>query len=168
MNKSQVRRLKSHYLERWAVLRYNQKHTEKILLTDDLFVLKNLSPGHTLCYNCLGEMYQDIIPNLSTTIDRRYNNLVLINNIDFKYKTLDQIADYLNELSDQALLPGGRIIVSFEQRFLIYNRIRYSVESLINNWAVSMKKFKLLVTLSLVGSSQYGYGEYFFCWEAND
>lgn len=167
MNKFLVRQLKNHYQARWAVFRHNQKNVKKILLINDMFVLKNLLPGRTLCYNCLGEMYQDIIPNLSTTIDHRFNNLVLVNNIEFKYKTLDQIADFLTTLSVGTLLPGGRVILSFEHRFLIYNRIDISVNSLIQNWASSLKNFKTVATVSLLGTAQPGYGDHFVCLESN-
>lgn len=167
MNKFLIRQLKNHYQARWAVFRHNQKNVKKILLINDMFVLKNLLPGRTLCHNCLGEMYQDIIPNLSTTIDQRFNNLVLVNNIEFKYKTLDQIADYLEKLSVETLLPSGRIILSFEHRFLIYNRIDISVDSLIQNWTSSLRNFKTVATLSLLGTSQPGYGDHFICLEAN-
>ena len=168
MNKFQVRQLKSHYMARWAVLRHNQKHSKKILLINDLFVLKNLLPGSTLCHDCLGELYQDIIPNLLTTADQYCNNIVLINNIKFKYKTLDQISDYIDTLCDQALLPKGRIILSFEHRFLIYNRVSKSVDSLINNWINSLKKFTPIASMSMLGKAQPGYGDHFVCLEAND
>ena len=167
MNKFYVRQLKSHYMERWAILRHNQKNFEKKLLMHDLFVLKNLLPGHTLCHNCLGELYEGIIPNLSTSADQYYNNLVLINNIEFKYKTLDQILHYITTLSKQTLLPGGRIIFSFEHRFLIYNRVSESIDSLIKNWILSLVTFKPIATLLLLGKSPYGYGDYFFCIEVN-
>lgn len=155
-------------MARWAVLRHNQKHSKKILLINDLFVLKNLLPGSTLCYDCLGELYQDIIPNLSTTADQYCNNIVLINNIKFKYKTLDQISDYIDTLCDQALLPKGRIILSFEHRFLIYNRVSKSVDSLINNWINSLNKFTPIASMSMLGKAQPGYGDHFVCLEAND
>lgn len=167
MNKFEIRQLKSHYLARWAVMRHNQKHANKILLFQDLFVLKNLLPGHTLCYNCLGEMYQGIIPNLSTSIDQRCSNLVLVNNIEFKYKTLDQIADFVKTLSTQTLLPGGRIIMSFEHRFLVYNRVCKSVNSLIKNWTGSLQNFNPVVTFSSLENSQPGYGDHFVCLEFN-
>jgi hypothetical protein len=162
MTKLQVRKLKNHYLERWGVLRHNQKNAKKILLTIDLIVLKNLISGNTLCYQCLGEMYHGIIPDLSTTINEKYNNLVLINNIDFKYKTLDQITKYLEDLANNTLLPGGRIILSFEQKFLIYDRVGISIESLFNHWITTLESFKLIKMVSLFGKSQPGYGDHFF------
>jgi len=166
MTKTQIRTLKSHYLSRWAVMRHNQKHDQKVLLITDQFVLKNLLPGSTLCYDCLGEMYQGIIPNLSTTTNTKiYNNLVLINNIEFKYKTLDQIAEYINLLTKAVLNPGGRVILSFEHRFLNYNRVAISNSSLISQWAKNLSNFKSLVILNLLGKSQPGYGDYFFCFE---
>jgi hypothetical protein len=168
MNKFQVRQLKDHYLARWAVLRHNQKNSEKILLINDLFVLENLSSGTTLCHDCLGELYQDIIPDLSTSVEKRCNNLVLINNIKFKYKTLDEISDYIDTLCNQLLLPGGRVILSFEHRFLIYNRVSESIDSLISKWAGSLKKFKPIVVISMLGKAQSGYGDHFVCLESND
>lgn len=166
MRKNEIRTLKSHYQERWAVLRHNQKNTQKILLVQDQFVIKNLVPGETLCYNCLGEMYQNIIPNLSTTVvDKKYNNLILINNIEFKYKTTHELTEYLSQLSDQLVLPGGRIVVSFEHRFLIYDRIGKSVLSVIDDWLNGLHKFNLVAKILLLGKSPYGYGDYFFCLE---
>lgn len=163
MRKTQIRALKSHYLSRWAVLRHNQKHSQKLLLLQDQFVLKNLLPGHTLCYNCLGEMYETIIPNLSTTADKKYNNLILINNLEFKYKTPDQLRVFLEELSEKVLLPNSRVILSFDLRFLIYDRVGLSVDSLINNWLADLKKFKLVSKILSLGKTPPGYGDYFFC-----
>jgi hypothetical protein len=165
MTKSQIRTLKSHYLSRWAVLRQNQKQDQKVLLLIDQFVLKNLTCGDTLCFDCLGEMYQDIITNLSTEVNKnkKYNSLVLINNLEFKYKTLDQIASYIDELASKVLLPNGRVILSFEHRFLIYNRIDVSVDTMLGSWMQHSKKFKLHRMLNLLGNSQPGYGDYFFC-----
>ena len=164
MTKTQIRMLKSHYLSRWAVLRHNQKNNQKILLLTDQFVLKNLLPGNTLCHNCLGEVYQNIIPNLSTSADSKtYNNLVFLNNIEFKYKTIDQIGEYISLLSKNVLLPGGRVILSFEHRFLIYDRVHISNSSLISQWIQRFPELKLHTMINLLGKSQPGYGDYFFC-----
>lgn len=142
--------------------RHNQKNVNKILLINDLIVLKNLVPGSTLCHECLGEMYCGIIPNLSTTISRQYHNLVLVNNLDFKYKTLDQITEYLENIAHNALLPGSRIILSFEHKFLVYDRVSISVESLFSQWTANLTKFRLVKMISLFGQSRPGYGDYFF------
>ena len=166
MTKSHIRTLKSHYLSRWTVLRRNQKQDQKVLLIIDQFVLKNLSHGSTLCVNCLGDMYQGIIENLSTSAnEKKYNNLVLINNIEFKYKTLDQIASYLDDLSSKVLLPNARVILSFEHRFLIYNRVDISIDTLLHSWAENLQKFKIHRMFNNRGASQPGYGDYFFCLE---
>lgn len=165
MDKAQIRLLKNHYQSRWAVLRHNQKYNQKVLLLNDLFVLKNLLPGETLCYNCLGEMYQGIIPGLSVVANKRYNNLVLINNIEFKYKTLDQLTLYLEQITDQFALNKSRVVISLSQKYLIYDRVGISVKTLLDSWAYNLKKFKLVNNVSLLGSSQPGYGEHFFCFE---
>ena len=164
MTKSQVRKLKSHYLSRWAMMRLNQKQDQKVLLITDQFVLKNIIGDSTLCLDCLGDMYRDIIVNLSTSMDgKKYNNLVLINNIEFKYKTLDQIANYIDELASKVLLPNGRIILSFAHQFLIYNRVDIAIDTLLDLWTQRLKNFKLHRMLNLRSKSQPGYGDYFFC-----
>ena len=143
-------------------MRHNQKNDSKILLLEDQFVLKNLTPGATLCYNCLGEIYQNMI---DSTTDKKYNNLVLINNLEFKYKTVDQVNDWICNLAENTLLPGGRIIMSIDHRFLIYNRVGISVDTLTSTWFDNFKKFKPIKVLNLLNKSNPGYGDYFFCVE---
>jgi hypothetical protein len=164
MLKEQIRTLKSHYLARWAVMRHNQKNKNKVLLLEDQFVIKNLLSGTTLCYNCLGEAYQGIIDLGS---NKKYNNLVLINNLEFKYKTVDQINLWLQELADDWLLPGGRIIFSVEHKFLIYNRIEISVDTLLSTWFINVNHVTVLKSVNLLGKTNPGYGDYFFCIEYN-
>ena len=145
-------------------MKHNQKNKDKILLLEDQFVIKNLLPGATLCYNCLGEAYNDIIDLRS---DKKYNNLVLINNLEFKYKTVDQINLWLHELADDLLFPGGRIIFSIEHRFLIYNRLEISVATLLSTWFHNVKQVKVVKSVNLLGKTNPGYGDYFFCIEYN-
>jgi len=167
MTKSQLRFYKSHYLSRWQVFRHNRKHSNKILLHLDKFVIKNLKPGTTLAYQCLGEVYQGIIPNLSLEpmSNCRYSNLVLINPVELKYKTDDEIIDYLNTLVQDMLEPDGRLIFSFEHRFLIYNRVEISTTKLLGEFIAKFRKYQLCNMLDLLGKSQPGYGDYFFCFE---
>jgi hypothetical protein len=143
-------------------MRHNQKNYNKILLLEDQFILKNLIPGATIFHNCLGEMYRDIV---DLTASGRYNNLVLINNLEFKYKTVDQINNWVLELAEQVLLPGGRIIMSVNHQFLIYNRVGVSVDALTKTWFDKFNKIKLIKFLNLLNKSNPGYGDYFFCVE---
>jgi len=75
----------------------------------------------------------------------------------------------ISELSSTKLinLGIGVILMSFEHRFLIYDRVNMSVNSLIKTWTTSLRKFKTISTVSLLGKSQPGYGDYFVCLEAN-
>ena len=164
MRKAEVRNLKSHYQSRWAVLRHNQKSKSKMLLLNDAFVLKNLQPGNTLCYNCLGEMYKDIIDDLSVD-EATCDNLVLINNLAFKYKTVTELSAYIQRLSVEFLRSGGRLIFSFEHRFLIYDRVNVSIDTMITNLTNQFQGFELVKFVNLLNCSQPGYGDYFFCFE---
>lgn len=160
MTKTHIRNLKSHYLARWTVMRHNQKNKNKILLLEDQFVLKNLLPGATLCYNCLGEIYEGIIDQSSS---KKYHNLVLINNLEFKYKTVSEINAWLFQLAKNLLEPGGQIILSIEHRFLIYDRVNISVNTLLSSWFDNSKNFTILKFINLLGKTNPGYGDYFFC-----
>jgi hypothetical protein len=158
--------LKSHYQSRWALLRHNQKNIQKILLLDDQIVLKNLLSGDTLCYNCLGDIYNGIVANLSLDIaDKKYQNVVLINNTEFKYKTLDQIAEYITDLANRALLPNGRLIISFQHQFLIYNRVELGITHLLKSWACDLDNFSTVMHVNRLGKASPGYGDYFFCFD---
>lgn len=165
MNKHQIRKLKSHYAARWAAMRHNQKQQHKILLLNDLFVLKNLSAGATLCYQCLGEIYKDIVIDLDTDPRQQYQNLVMINNVEFKYKTVQQLCEYIGNVAAQYLCPQGRLIFSFEQKFLIYNRVHQSVGSMLDEVHDRLQNFQLVAASNLLHKSQPGYGDYFFCFE---
>lgn len=141
-------------------MRHNQKNQKKILVLEDQFVLKNLIPGSTLCYNCLGEIYQGMI---DATPEKKYNNLVLINNIEFINLTVDQTNVWIEDLAGRFLKPGGRIIISLEHKFIIYNRVEISINTLISTWFTNSKRLKLIKFLNLLGKTNPGYGDYFFC-----
>ena len=162
MDKSHIRKLKSHYLSRWSVLSHNRKNTDKILLIPDTFVVKNLTEGTTLCLDCLGQVYDDIIPNLHLDPIGRHDNLVLINNLSFKYKTLDELSSHIMALSDKHLLPKGKLIFSFEHKFLIYDRINSSVASMLESFVSKFNNFALDKSVNLLSRSNSGYGDYFF------
>jgi len=160
MTKNQLRKIKSHYMARWAIMRHNQKNPNKIIALEDQFVLKNLIVGNTICYNCLGDIYQGII---QMHPGEKYQNLILINNHEFKYQTVDQINQQIRDLADKFLLPGGRIIISVSHKFLIYNRTTISVDTLLDTWFCKEKKLNSIKILNLLGKSNPGYGDYFFC-----
>jgi hypothetical protein len=146
-------------------MRHNQKNSNKILLVADKFVLKNLTPGPTLCFNCLGDMYSEIIENMHVIPEDVYNNLVLINNVEFKYKTVDELCDYITQVAAQYLATTGRIIFSFEHKYLMYDRVDVSVNSMLLSIANKLPHFRQLNFVNLLGKSPAGYGDYFFCFE---
>jgi hypothetical protein len=141
-------------------MRHNQKNQNKIIALEDQFVLKNLIQGSTICYNCLGELYAGII-NLDSS--DRYNNLILINNLEFKYKTVDEINSWVNTIASKLLLPNGRIIMSVDHKFLLYNRVGIAVNTLVDTWFSKWTDFKVVKSLALLSKTTPGYGDYFFC-----
>ena len=113
-------------------------------------------------------MYQNIIDQISTVPDGKYQNLILINNYELKYRTLEEMHCLIAELCHKHLSPGGRLIVSFEQRFIIYDRINISVQTFLNKFVQKFQDFKLVASVNLLGKSPEGYGDYFFCFEKNE
>ena len=100
---------------------------------------------------------------IDLTTSKKYNNLVLINNVEFKYKTVDQTNLWIEDLARRFLKPGGRIIISLEHKFIIYNRIEISVNTLISTWFMNSNRLKLIKFSNLLGKTNPGYGDYFFC-----
>jgi hypothetical protein len=118
MTKNQVRQLKSHFGIRWAEFRHWQKTKQHCLCLENKFILSATLPGPVLALDCLGEVYQGII-DIDTDNVRNYNTMLLVNNMVFKYKTVEQLADLIL----QCKLVAHRLIVNFNSALLIYDRL---------------------------------------------
>lgn len=166
MDRLDIRRLKSHYLSRWAVFKHNRKHQDKILLLADKFVLANLTAGPTLCHQCLGSIYNTIIPDLDVVASpARYQNLVMINNLCFKYKTLPAICDHVIQLANSYINQRGRLIFSFQHQTLVYDRMAISINQIPQQVQTLMNSWQLIAKSNLWGRSPPGYGDFFFCFQ---
>tara|TARA_R110000868_G_scaffold408966_1_gene693531 strand:- start:827 stop:1333 length:507 start_codon:yes stop_codon:yes gene_type:complete len=161
MTKAQVRILKSHYGPRWHLYRYNSKNTNKKLLLEEKFIINNTLPGPVFAHKCLGEIYQGIL-DVHTQYYAPVPTVLLINNVEFKYKTIDElitmIADY-----KKYLVPNGRIIVTFSLSCIKYDRLNISVDSLCD-WAINLfKKQQLACHKHYVNikNSTHGIGQIF-------
>ena len=126
MNKNQIRQLKSHFGVRWAELRHWQKTSQHVLCFENKFILSQIHPGPAIAPDCLGEVYQGLI-DVDTTVKRSYNTVLLINNLAFKYKTVDQLAKLIVNFKS----IGKRIVVNFNFHFLIYDRLKYTPAQLL-------------------------------------
>jgi len=126
MSKNQIRQLKSHFGVRWAELRYWQKTSQHRLCLENKFILSQVLAGPVVAPDCLGEVYQGLI-DVDTSVKRSYNTVLLINNMAFKYKTIEQLAKLI--LSFKSV--GKRIIVNFNFNFLIYDRLKYTPAQLL-------------------------------------
>ena len=142
MTKTQIRILKSHYGTRWELYRYNSKNKDKKLLLEEKFIISNSLPGPVFAHQCLGEIYQDIL-DVHTHYHAPVPTVLLVNNVEFKYKTIDElvlmVADY-----KKYLVPAGRIIVTLSVTYLKYDRLNISVVSLCNHLIEAFKKQNLV------------------------
>lgn len=157
MQKNLVRKLKSHYGYRWQILRHNQKNIDKIGSIHDAMLKKYLVPGTTLNIDYIGYQYQDIIPNLYVDQPGVYDNLLMLNSIKLKYRSLDEIADQIQISLQQC---RHRMIVGFNFQFLQFNRLKQNFNQDIEHWINQLEKNNLLLVKNLTGNvpktSPYG------------
>jgi len=141
MNKRSIRHLKSHYLDRWAVMKHNIRNKDKILLPEDAYVIRQLVPGRTLILNCLGQIFNGLVNEL--TVDQPtglYHNIVMINNIEFKYLDTNQLYVKIETVAAQHLAAGGQMFCTLNHRYLKYDRVNLPIESAFDHW--QQKKLK--------------------------
>lgn len=134
MNKSQVRDTKAHYQDRWAVMRQNQKQDQQILLLEDALLLREIPPGRTLALRCIGEMYQRIVPDLDVDPDGLYDNILMVNNPEFRYRQPCEIWDSVKKTADQHLAPNGWMFVSCCVQMLRYDRVNLTPGAAFDVW----------------------------------
>jgi hypothetical protein len=158
MNKATVRQLKSHYLDRWAVMKHNARNQDKILLVEDAYVIRNLNPGRTLILNCLGEMFVGLVDQLTVQQPSGlYQNIVMINNIEFKYLNTTELYDKIKSVADQYLDPDGQMFCTCNHRYLKYDRVNQPVELAFDSW--QQKKLKLTKLQVMMRKSRVSFGD---------
>jgi hypothetical protein len=142
MTKTQIRLLKSHYGPRWHLYRHNSKHANKKLLLEEKFIINNALPGPVFAHQCLGEIYQGIL-DVHTHGHTPVSTVLLINNIEFKYKTIDELVPMVADYKKYLVL-NGRIIVTLDLTYLKYDRLNTSIDSLRDCTINSFKKQQLV------------------------
>jgi GMP synthase PP-ATPase subunit len=157
MTKHNIRTLKSHYGVRWAELRHFQKTKEHVLCLENKFIINEALPGPVLGIDCLGEVYQGIL-DIDTVASRKYNTLLLINNVEFKYSTVDELASVIKKYSNG--IP--RVIVNFSIAFLIYDRLALSPKTVLNQIEQQLQdEYQVKNRLLFNRINNYGFGNAF-------
>jgi len=163
MNKLNIRSYKSHYGQRWSVFRYNQKHRDKVLLVEDKITLSHIDAGKNSCFvDCLGDTYKHL-PCVSIDLDRVYDNLIFINNIEFKYCNVQQLVNKFKKYIE-FLDTGGTMVIWLDIYYLIFDRVNCTVDDLANQFIECLKDIGLVNKkyLNLVNKSDRGFGNLFF------
>ena len=144
MQKTLVRSLKSHYGYRWVILRHNQKHADKIGSIHDAVIKKYLVAGSTLAIDYIGHQYQTVIPDLSVDQPGMYDNLLMVNPIKLKYKSLDEIAVEIQQVAKQC---RQRLIVGFNFQFVQFNRLKYNFYHAIDIWINQLEQNNIFLLI---------------------
>jgi hypothetical protein len=121
MQKNLIRSLKNNYGYRWEILRHNQKHTEKIGSIHDAMIMRYLAPGSTLAFEFVAHQYQGIIPNLAIDQPGVYDNVLMLNTLSMRYRSLPELREMIIKTAPQC---RHRLIVGFNFQFVKFNRLR--------------------------------------------
>lgn len=158
MQKKLLRDLKSHYSSRWRC-KENTVHAR--------VVSSMLGPGTTLAIDC-GVVYPKI-ENLQVDQPGQYHNVLALNSLRFKYKTLQQLQDQVMMLRAQTLYQG-KIFVSFNFQFVNFNRLRENFYQELENWINELSKHKIVLiknfTKNVPRTSDWG--DCFFIFENHE
>lgn len=161
-NKQQIRTLKNHYGTRWTAYHYNRKNKDKILTFEDRFIISNCLPGPVLAKSCLGEVYLGILDIDTVTKNKKYNTTLMLNNIEFKYRTLLDLVNYINLCA----VRSKRLILNINLMFLIYDRVNQSVDSVIRYILQHLLNFTLVKQLYNLNCN-FGFGQLFLVLDQN-
>jgi hypothetical protein len=133
MQKNIIRSLKSHYGDRWRC-DDNSIHSQ--------ILRRMMVPGQTMALEC-GLVYPE---NLNIQVDSpgHYHNILALNPIRFKYKTLFQLKDHIVNLQKQTVY-NGRILVSFNFQFVNFNRLQQDFYQELNIWINELRRYNLLL-----------------------
>jgi hypothetical protein len=163
MNKTSIRALKSHYGVRWAELRHYQKTNDHVLCLENQFIIKEALPGPVLAIDCLGEVYQGIL-DVDIAPTRQYNTLLLINNIEFKYSTVESLVELIKKYCNG--IP--RVIVNFSFSFLIYNRLLVTPATVMDQIETQLAdQYCIRKKLLLINITNHGFGHAFLSLDKN-
>lgn len=131
MQKTKIRQFKTHYGDRWRSS--SPSLHEKA-------VMSMLLPGCSLTFECANMS----VPNLVLDQPGCYNNVIALNLLKFKYKTLQELADQVRELQKQTLY-NGRIFVSFNFQFVNFNRLRLDFSVALQEWINDLAQHKIVL-----------------------
>ena len=166
MTKDHVRKLKTHFKQRWEIYRHNVKHPDnKKLFLEEKFILRNVLPGPILAYNCLGEMYQGIIPVVTET-STPVSTVLMINPMEFRYATQKEIIDHISKACTNLTSPG-RLIININLFIIMYDRLNISLDTYCNTLKEEITKlgFKLVNELQTMNYITIGYGHWFLSFD---
>ena len=170
MQKKIIRRYKTHYGDRWCMLKNNLYNSNvQWIHPIDIFIKKNLNAGSVLFLDIIGLQYIKMFKNLNIidkslkysygSPNKLHDNLVLMNNCDFKYKSLDQISYKIIEISNKYCKKKTNIFLGFNYQFLKFNRLKFNFDQHLDFMFKKMLKNNFTCTFykkELTNTNPYG------------
>ena len=132
MSKRNMRSLMIHFNQLYQHYRVNPNQ----LVPADKIIIKLLKPGSTLLWNSYGYRFINHIKDLyiyddfqknNINLERNFDNIVIANPITLRYITASDMAEKLHPLINK-INEGGRLQLSFNSQFLLWNRVSLPIE----------------------------------------
>lgn len=145
----------------------------------DKMILSQIKPGATLSLDLGGLQYTGLIPDLlvidpwaeinSVPDGKLYDNILMLNSPELKYKTLNQIENLILEQTVR-LNSQAKVIIGFNYQFVNINRLTQDYKIALNNWIDSLeaKNFQLQLQLVKKIPNTNPYGDSFFIFSTNN
>ena len=147
MQKNLIRWKKFHYGYRCTIMRHNQKHSEKHGSPHDAVIMQYLQAGTTLALDCIGHQYQGLIPNLSVDQAGIYDNVLMLNTMNLKYLSLEELHTVVVETAQQC---RQRMFVGFNFQFVQFNRLKHNFSVDIENWINQLAENNIVLFKNLI------------------
>ena len=150
--------MKSHYGSRW-------RNADDSLHGRAL--LRMIKRGPSLAVEC--KLPYPSIHDLSVDRPGQYENILSLNAVKSKYKTLDQLKDQVLMLQTQAV-TNGRLFFSFNFQFVNFNRLQKDFGRSLDFWLDELTdhKIRLIKNLTHDLPRTNDWGDCFFIFENHE
>jgi hypothetical protein len=144
---------------RQVIYQRNLTSDDITLFYIDKFIINNLCPGSSICLDDIPNYYKNIIDDLNMSHEK-YDNIIIINNSNFAYKTSIEINTLLTDYKN-LLTEHGRILISLNLHNIIYDRVNVTVDSIVDQSVTNFKLLNKFINFKL----PTGYGHCFLVLE---
>jgi hypothetical protein len=147
--------------------RGREKDSAQYTLYDRL-ILDHLIPVSARGTDIVCQQWKPWIPDIQC-LDQNQTptqNLLLVNWMKFKYRTLPDLSDFLLQTVADHCDVGAKVFVGFNYQFVIHNRFKQDFRELLAAWEQDLDKKGLECVVKLIKAPRTNpYGDCFFIFK---